>query len=100
MFYDAYEAFYAMAGKSGAFCDFCKDAFGEDFAQDGFSDIKQIEMILEYAPKTNAPNILDIGCGNGKMLGYLQKRTGAYIYGFDYSDEAIKTAKILFAEKF
>lgn len=50
LFYDAYEEFYTMAGKSDAFHVFCKDAFGEDFSQDGFSDVKQIDMILQYIP--------------------------------------------------
>lgn len=96
LFYDAYEEFYTMAEKSDAFQVFCKDAFGEDFSQDGFSDIKQINMILEYIPQKENVHILDIGCGNGKMLGYLQKKTGAYIHGFDYSEKAIETAKSLF----
>ncbi len=96
LFYDAYEAFYAMAEKSKAFQAFCKDAFGEDFSQDGFSNIEQINMILQYIPQREDVHILDIGCGNGKMLGYLQNRTGAYIHGFDYSESAIKTARKLF----
>ncbi len=96
LFYDAYEAFYAMAKKSNAFRAFCKDAFGEDFSQDGFSNVEQTNMILEYIPQKENVHILDIGCGNGKMLGYLQKKTQAYIHGFDYSEEAIKTAKWLF----
>lgn len=96
LFYDAYEDFYTMARKSNAFHVFCKDAFGEDFSQDGFSDIKQIDMILQYIPLRKNVHILDIGCGNGKMLGYLQKRTGAYIHGFDYSEKAIETAQKLF----
>lgn len=85
-----------MAGKSDAFQIFCKDAFGEDFSQDGFSDIKQIDMILPHIPQRKNVHILDIGCGNGKMLGYLQKRTGSYIHGFDYSGKAIETAQSLF----
>ena len=97
LFYDAYEEFYKMAAGSLVFQAFCKDAFGEDFSQDGFSDIDQINRILEYIPIGEDVHILDIGCGNGKMLGYLQKKTGAYIHGFDYSGEAIKTAKELFA---
>lgn len=99
LFYDAYEEFYKMAGKSKAFQAFCRDAFGEDFSQDGFSDIAQINRILEYIPTGEDVHILDIGCGNGKMLGYLQKKTGAYIHGFDYSEEAIKTAKAQFTER-
>lgn len=97
LFYDAYEEFYTMARKSDAFQAFCKDAFGEDFSQDGFSDVKQIDMILQYIPQKENIHILDIGCGNGKMLGYLQKKTGAYIHGFDYSEKAIETAQSLFA---
>lgn len=96
LFYDAYEAFYAMAKKSSAFQAFCKDAFGEDFSQDGFSNIEQVNMILQHIPQKDNVHILDIGCGNGKMLGYLQEKTKAYVHGFDYSEEAIKTAKLLF----
>ena len=48
LFYEAYEDFYDMAHKSKAFSDFCKEAYGEDFSQDGFSDIKQINKIVPY----------------------------------------------------
>lgn len=99
LFYDAYEEFYEMAGKSEAFRLFCRDAFGEDFSQDGFRDLRQIDRILRYIPRYKGVSILDIGCGNGKMLGYLQSKTGAYICGFDYSEEAIRTAKALFPER-
>ena len=71
LFYDAYEAFYTMAKNSKAFQSFCKEAFGEDFSQDGFSNIEQIDRIIQYIPQMDNVHILDIGCGNGKMLGYL-----------------------------
>lgn len=96
LFYTAYEEFYTMALTSNAFRAFCKDAFGEDFSQDGFSDVSQIDMILPHITPGEDVHILDIGCGNGKMLGYLQKKTGTYIHGFDYSGKAIETAKSLF----
>lgn len=96
LFYDEYEAFYAMAGGSEAFRSFCKDAFGADFSQDGFSNVEQVDRILRYVPEEKDVHILDIGCGNGKMLGYLQKKTGAFIHGFDYSGEAIRTARALY----
>ncbi len=99
LFYDAYEGFYTMAEQSEAFRAFCRDAFGEDFSQDGFSNIEQIDKILPYIPMDKVAYVLDIGCGNGKMLGYLQKKTGAFIHGFDYSERAIGTAEKLFTEK-
>lgn len=95
LFYNEYESFYEMASKSKAFCNFCEDAFGKDFSQDGFSDINQINRILEYIPKNSIANVLDIGCGNGKMLEYLQQKTNANIYGFDYSKNAINNANKL-----
>jgi len=99
LFYKEYEQFYDMAKKSDAFKAFCKDAFGEDFSQDGFSDINQINRILKFIPNRSDVHILDVGCGNGKMLGYLQEKTGAYIHGFDFSKNAIETAKERFGEK-
>lgn len=96
LFYNEYEHFYEMAEHSDAFRYFCKDAFGDDFSQDGFSDIKQIDRIVEHIPTGRESHMLDVGCGNGKMLGYLQKRTNAYIHGFDYSANAINTARKLF----
>ena len=96
LFYNEYEQFYKMAENSHAFRSFCKDAFGDDLSQDGFSDLNQVNRILDLIPAGEDIHILDIGCGNGKMLGYLQKRTNAYIHGFDFSANAINTAKKLF----
>jgi 2-polyprenyl-3-methyl-5-hydroxy-6-metoxy-1,4-benzoquinol methylase len=96
LFYDAYQQFYRMADRSDAFRAFCRDAFGSDFSQDGFSDLSQVDRILPHIPYTGDVHILDIGCGNGKMVGYLQKKTGAFIHGFDYSETAIQTAQRLF----
>lgn len=93
LFYNEYEDFYQMADTSKCFKKYCEEAFGADFSQDGFSDLTQINLILKYAPKVEKPYILDIGCGDGKMLKYLQENLGGYIYGFDYSDNAISSAR-------
>lgn len=98
LFYNEYEQFYDMAKNSAAFKDYCADAFGRDFSQDGFSDITQIDMVLPYIPTKQDVHILDIGCGNGKMLGYLQEKTGAFIHGFDFSRKAITNANALFTQ--
>ena len=91
LFYNEYEQFYIMAKESKAFRIFCQKAFGRDFSQDGFSDVSQVDRALEYIPKGG--HVLDIGCGNGKMLKYLQGKCGCSICGFDYSKNAIEVAK-------
>lgn len=96
LFYGEYERFYAMAARSRAFADYCREAFGADFSQDGFSDLGQVERLAGYLPKRPGLRLLDAGCGNGKMLGWLQARTGAHISGFDYARSAIAEAKRLF----
>lgn len=99
LFYQAYEEFYAMTARSEAFRAFCRDAFGQDFSQDGFSDIAQINRILPYIPVGDDVHLLDVGCGNAKMLGYLQSKTGAFIHGFDYSAHAIADAQVRFPDR-
>ena len=79
LFYDAYEEIYKMASTSETFRDFCIDAYGADFSQDGFSDVKQIDMIVPFIMNSDA-HVLDIGCGNGKMIKYLGDKTGAHIH--------------------
>ncbi len=93
LFYDAYEQFYAMAEQSKCFAGFCACAYGADFSQDGFSDMRQIDLILAHIPHAGDLHILDVGCGNGKMLKYLKRQIGGHIYGFDYSENAIRAAQ-------
>ena len=93
LFYHGYEQFYKMAETSECFRRYCVSAYGADFSQDGFSDVDQVDLIFSHLPQAGDPHILDIGCGNGKMLKYLQRRVGGHIYGFDYSGNAINAAR-------
>lgn len=100
LFHSAYEQFYAMTRTSQAFAAYCRDAFGEDFSQDGFSDVGQVARVLAHVQPGGELHLLDVGCGNGKMLAWLQKQLGGSIHGFDYSAEAIKTARERYAGDF
>jgi 2-polyprenyl-3-methyl-5-hydroxy-6-metoxy-1,4-benzoquinol methylase len=98
LFYSEYEEFYSMAGRNEIFHKYCEKVFGRDFSQDGFSDITQIDDIIELVNISQNQVILDIGCGNGKMLKYVHEKTGAITYGFDYSENAIRYANNLVME--
>ena len=92
LFYNAYQDFYKMASEREVFKTYCKKAFGEDFSQDGFSDVNQLNKILGMVDLDANSCVLDIGCGNGKMLEYIHNKMSAEIYGFDYSENAINSA--------
>lgn len=100
LFHREYEQFYAMACTSAAFAAYCREAFGEDFSQDGFSDVGQIARVLEHVQPGEDLRLLDVGCGNGKMLAWLQGRLGGSMHGFDYAEEAIRTARALYQGDF
>ena len=90
LFYDEYERFYEMAEESRAFRDFCKAAFGEDFSQDGFSDINQINRILAKAlEECGIPYMVeDITQETYELLK--KKREMALLYEKDFEEEGNK----------
>lgn len=92
-FYKGYEYFYKRLEKNKFFSTYCEKVFGIDFSQDGFSDIGQITELLKIADIRPGYKVLDIGCGNGKLAEYISDRTGATVYGFDYSKHAIRSAR-------
>lgn len=99
LFYNEYETFYTMADKNEVFKEYCQKVYGIDFSQDGFNDLDQINDLLRHTILDKNSTVLDIGCGNGKMLKYIQEKTDASIYGFDFSNKAIETAQKICGNK-
>lgn len=93
IFYDGYEAYFDMVENNDIFSDYCNKVFGIDFSQDGFSDLQQVNDLIKAAHIKKDSTILDIGCGNGKMMEYISDQTGAIAHGFDYSKNAIMYGK-------
>jgi SAM-dependent methyltransferase len=91
--YKFYEKFYAATINSKAYSKYCIKVFGKDLTQDGFSDINQLNRLIEITRIQNDFLVLDMGCGNGKIAEYISDVTGANLYGIDYSLEAINQAK-------
>jgi SAM-dependent methyltransferase len=87
-----YDEFYIAAAKSGAYSEYCVKLFGYDFTQQGFSDTEQLGRMLDIINISPGESVLDIGCGNGKMIEYICDKTGAHGFGFDISKAAIGQA--------
>ena len=54
----------------------------------------KVNILKKYTPNNQSLKILEYGCGIGRNLTYLQKNyPNSDIYGFDISEDSIKTAK-------
>jgi ubiquinone/menaquinone biosynthesis C-methylase UbiE len=87
-----YRDFYSAIENSQAFDEYSRRVFGANFGQHGFSDIYQIQRMLDLLRLDKYSSVLDIGCGNGKMAEYISDLTHASIIGIDYVQEAIELA--------
>jgi SAM-dependent methyltransferase len=85
--------YYAATRTSAAYSEFCERVFGRDFSQHGFSDMAQIDVMLERLGLGPEDRVLELGCGNGAMAGYIAETTGAHVTGIDYIPEAIRQAR-------
>lgn len=96
---DWYNDFYVAVDTSQAYARYCTTVFGRDFSQQGFCDIRQIDAMLDILKIAPGDRVLDIGCGNGKMIEYIADTTGAIGHGFDISPVAIGLARRRTASK-
>jgi len=97
--YDFYSKFYIATKNSLAFSKYCNQVFQKDLTQDGFSDILQLQRMIDITRMNATFDVLDIGCGNGKMAEYISDLTGAHLYGIDYIPEAIEQAQVRTKQK-
>ena len=87
-----YREYHVAVENSAAFDEFSKRIFGENLGQHDFTDIPQLQMMLEKVGINDKSSVLDIGCGNGKIAEYISDVTGAQVTGVDYIPEAVETA--------
>lgn len=88
-----YVDYYAATKNSQAYAIFCERLFGRNFAQHGFSDMAQLDKLIEAAHLGPGSRVLDLGCGNGGMDEYIAAASGAHVTGIDYVPEAIRQAQ-------
>jgi ubiquinone/menaquinone biosynthesis C-methylase UbiE len=87
-----YDNFFSAAIESQAHAVFCEKVYGKNLCQHGLADIFQLNKMLEALRLQPDERVLDLGCGNGFITEFLQKKTGAFFQGIDISAEAVTQA--------
>ncbi len=88
-----YREYYSLAPRSRAYALFCERLYGKYLCQANFSDMDQLERLLQAIELKSGDQVLDLGCGIGLISEYLSGRTGASFTGIDYSPDAIRQAQ-------
>jgi ubiquinone/menaquinone biosynthesis C-methylase UbiE len=90
---DFYEDFYRLTAASAAHAEFCARVFGRNLCQHGFSDMAQLDALIERLRLEPGDRALDLGCGSGMIAEYIADCTGAHVTGLDYIPTAIQLAR-------
>jgi SAM-dependent methyltransferase len=87
-----YREFYTITSRSQAYSRFCAALYGRDLCQTDFSDMAQVNSLIQTAGIKPGDRVLDLGCGKGLLAEYISDSTGARAWGVDYTPEAIQQA--------
>ena len=93
-FSEFYDKLLLRCAKSQAYAKFCELVYGENLVQFNVIDMQQLNMMLEKLELNSNDEVLDLGCGLGKITEYLADKTGASIIGIDFSQKSIQYAKM------
>ncbi len=88
-----YREFYVEATASPAYGRFCMRLYGSDLCQAGFTDVAQLQLLLDATRLGPTSRVLDLGCGTGVVAEHISDATGAFVCGLDYVPEAIALAQ-------
>lgn len=88
-----YDNFFTLEKNSAAHSCFCTQVYGVDLSQHGLVDQQELALLIDKLSQQGCQNILDIGCGNGRITEYVSKQIPAAFTGIDISTEAIDAAK-------
>ena len=87
-----YREYYTITSRSKTYSRFCETLYGRDLCQTDFSDMAQLDFLIQAARIRPGDHVLDLGCGAGHFAEYLADTTGARVWGVDYTPEAIEQA--------
>lgn len=90
---------YLASSQSETYAKFCEQVYGRNLCQFNMLDDEQLQTLLRELNLYSRHNVLDIGCGIGKISEYISDTTGAKILGVDFANGAIQAASARTKEK-
>ncbi len=87
-----YTRYYDALPRSPVYSDFCRQLYGLDLGQHGFSDMAQVQALLDAVSLGPGESALDLGCGDGRIAETISDRTGAHVTGLDLIPTGIAQA--------
>lgn len=87
-----YDNYFKLENSSNAHSIFCERVYGKDLSQHGLIDQGELTLLIDKINKFQPGNILDIGCGNGRITEWISLQTQTPCVGLDISSEAVKFA--------
>ncbi len=88
-----YDAYFQMAQRSEAHSEFCRRVYGEDLCQHGMIDGAELAVLLDLLRREQPQNILDCGCGNGKISTHIAQNLQISTLGIDISPIGVEQAQ-------
>jgi SAM-dependent methyltransferase len=90
--YAAYAPKPRTSLRIGRALDSLFESYQRHFQEDSFPTYYFSKHIQNYRGPTGSPRILDVGCGSGQKLAYVQK-AGWETYGVDFDEQAVENAR-------
>lgn len=85
-----FSRFLIAADESKAYGEVTRKAFGISLGQFNLLPKSQLDALLSLLNSND--NVLDVGCGNGRITGYISDKVMCRIKGIDFAEEAIRKA--------
>ena len=78
---------------SATYGKFCTLTFGKDLCQVSMMDMNQLDRLLSLLKLKKSDEVLDMGCGAGRITEYISDMTGARITGIDFANKVIEKVR-------
>ena len=90
--HDWYTRYYQAVLDSRANALYCERLAGRNLCQHDFTELADLDRLVQVTGLRPGQHALDLGCGNGFITEYLADQSGACFTGLDLAPEAIRQA--------